>query len=90
MIKLRRTQQQSFPKLHCNEQNINKGKKGHSFGKFFLFIVHFSVGILLVVHWPNHGPGFDVEQGASRAWGALTAIFPGCERVAHYTGQVWD
>ncbi len=71
------------------------------------------MGILLVVHWPNHGPGVDVEQGASLAWGALTVahatriahslaavpgngavvpswIFPGCERVAQHTGQVWD
>ncbi len=37
-----------------------------------LFIVHFSVSILLVVHWPNHGPGVDVEQGTSWAWGGLT------------------
>ena len=29
-----------------------------------VFIVHFSAGNRLVVNWPNHGPGVDVEQGA--------------------------
>ena len=30
------------------------------------------MAILLVVNWPNHGPGVDVEQGASSARGSLT------------------
>ncbi len=32
-----------------------------------LFHAQFSEAALLVVDWPNHGPGVDVEQGASRA-----------------------
>jgi hypothetical protein len=34
--------------------------------------IAFSVAILFVVNWPNHGPGVDVEQGASSARGSLT------------------
>ncbi len=57
IIKLQWTEQQNFPKLHCSEQNINKGTQGHFFWP--------KLCILLVVHWPNHGPGDDVEQGAN-------------------------
>ena len=37
-----------------------------------IFFIAFSVAILFVVYWPNHGPGVDVEQGASSARGSLT------------------
>ncbi len=36
------------------------------------FYYYFSAGHRLVVDWPNHGPGVDVEERASRARVALT------------------
>jgi hypothetical protein len=62
MTKLQSTQQQSFFKLHSSEYTINKGTQGHFIlakKNCCLFLNH------LVVHWPNHGPGVDVKQGAS-------------------------
>ncbi len=37
-----------------------------------MFNAHLSAAILVVVNWPNHGPGVDVEQGPARARGSLT------------------
>ena len=44
-----------------------------------MFNAQISAAILVVVNWPNHGPGVDVEQGTARARGSLT--------VAHATGK---
>jgi hypothetical protein len=50
-------------KLHCSERSINKGTQGHFvLAKRFFYCSFLN---LLVVNWPNHGPGVDVEQGAS-------------------------
>ena len=37
-----------------------------------MFNAQLSAAILVVVNWPNHGPGVDVEQGTARARGSLT------------------
>ena len=37
-----------------------------------MFNAQISAAILVVVNWPNHGPGVDVEQGTARARGSLT------------------
>ncbi len=57
--------------LPCSTKYVYKSTQGH-FSQV-LFIAHISVGTLVVVHWPNHSQGVDVEQGASLARGALAA-----------------
>jgi hypothetical protein len=59
-------------KLYCRGKQVYTNKQGHIWRiQKHLFIAHFSVGIHLVVNWPNHSPGIDVEQGASRARGSI-------------------
>ncbi len=47
------------------------------------FIAHFSLAILLVVNWPNHAPGVDVELACP-----LQACFPAAEAPAESV-QCW-
>ncbi len=83
-------------KLPKTAQQWTHHQQGHSgtlcSGKK-LFIVHFSVGILLVVHWPNYGPGVDVEQGALWAWGAMTvacgALTDSTQPCCHACSREW-
>jgi hypothetical protein len=61
--------------------------KGTLFGKKLCLInAQFSEASLLVVDWPNHGPGVDVEQGASRARGSLTVAH--AQRIARILAAV--
>jgi len=51
-----------------------------------IFNAQLSAAILVVVNWPNHGPGVDVEQGTARARGSLTVAH--AKRIAHILAAV--
>ena len=73
-------------KLYCSGQYVYKSTQIHIVCQETLFNAQSSEDTLLVVNWPNHGPGVDVEQGASRARGSLTVTH--AQRIAHILAAV--